>query len=282
MNEIITLHSLYAKRGYLLRSGLHPAHFNCNSFRNLPFTSLFRDGRKLGTGGGISFLEMFFVASLCREIRPSRIFVIGNAFGVSTILLALANPNAQIVTLDAGIEGLDNDLGNGLTETIAREENLPLKVIRGTSPCDVDRAISDHLGGTLDLVLIDGRHTNEQQDADFEACWRWRNPSSVFLFHDVVNFRLRDSFQRICAQHSSVMTGCILWRTPSGMGILHPRTVSDAAREVIQTFTQSDEVIRRTKREVQLEKLPGFGLGLEIVRLLPRPITNFLRRLVGA
>ncbi|MFZ0828493.1 MAG: class I SAM-dependent methyltransferase [Verrucomicrobiia bacterium] len=278
-NLIIKTLQMYERRGFTVRTGLSPWHFHCNSYRNLPLSSIFADGSKLGAAGGISFVEMFFFASLCAEAQPARILVIGNAFGLSTVLLSVLNPNAQVVTLDAGVEGIDNSEGNRLTERIAREEDLNLKVVLGFSPQAVPDTVETHLAGKADFFFIDGLHTEAQQALDFEACWKCGGNQAIYVFHDVLNFKMKAGFDRIVREHPDLRSA-ILWRTVSGMGILYPRTLKSSAINVINLFTEPEELIAKTRREINVERFMALSGAASLRRVLPERFVRYLRRLL--
>lgn len=277
MDPILRLHEIYRMRGYTIRSGLFRRHFQHGSRGDqLAMSWLFRKGVKLSTGGGIGFAEMFFFSMLCPVVQPRTIFVVGNAFGLSTILLALLNPDAKVVAIDAGIEGGDNDEGTDLTRRIANEENLAIEVIRGFSPSDVPQAVERYLGGVLDLVFIDGLHTNAQQKLDFDACWRYGGATCVYVFHDVLNFSLGGSFAAIVDEHHD-MRGEILWRTPSGMGVLSPKRLVNNMTPLLEVFTQSQAIIDITERELAVDRLVGLPLVRHVWKLIPRTALRRLR-----
>jgi hypothetical protein len=235
MSAFTELLGIYGKRGYEIRTGLNPYHFH--GYRDAPFTAILKDGQVLGTGGGISLQEVYFLENLFSVYRPKRLFVIGNAFGWSTVLLGLLNKEAKIVAIDAGVEGSSNDHGTELTNRILREEGLPAKVIVATSPGDVKRVVDAHLGGPVDLAFIDGLHTNEQQELDFDAVRACAAPECLYLFHDVVNFEMRPSFERIVAR--SGLRGRILMRTPSGMGALAPASLDPKVAACLDAFCET-------------------------------------------
>lgn len=270
---------VYAARGYRVRTGLSPWHFRCNSYRNLPLASLFADGSKLGVGGGIGFGEMFFFEALCAVWQPTRILVIGNAFGLSSVLLAMASPGARVVAIDAGVEGIDNARGTELTRRIAREEGLNLEVVDGRSPRDVPAIAEAQLQGELDLAFVDGLHTDEQQELDFEACWRLGRDRAIYCLHDVLNYELTASFSRIQERHGA-MRSRILWRCVSGMGLVYPDTVSPDVVRVIESFTEPPDLIERTRREVALDGLLTLAGRLKVQRALPAWLIRAAKRLI--
>lgn len=254
MTAITKLHDIYQRRGYEIRSNLHPGHFRCISYRNLPLSVLYFNGRRISAGGGIAFTEMLFFEMLCRELQPKNILIIGNAFGLSTVLLALLNPSARVVAIDAGIEGADNDAGNALTERIAAEETLNIRIVRWFSPDAVPGAVHEHLNDTVDMVFIDGLHTNAQQTADFEAAWKHGGSKCTYVFHDVLNYQLQPSFSAIAERHAEQHSD-ILWRTPSGMGVLLGRDAGQGARRVVDLWTQTPRMIAAARQDVRLERL---------------------------
>ena len=280
-NLILKTLQMYERRGFAVRTGLSPWHFYCNSYRNLPLSFIFSKGTKVGVAGGIGFVEMFFFGSLCAEVQPSRILVIGNAFGLSTVLLSVLNPNAKVVTLDAETEGVDNSEGNKLTERIAREEGLNLTVVLGFSPQAVPATVEKHLEGKVDFIFIDGLHTEAQQGLDFEACWKCAGDEAIYLFHDVLNFKMRSGFEKIAREHPE-MRSAILWRTVSGMGILYPRTLKDSAVAVIKLFTEPEALIEKTRREVKVERFMTLSGAAFLRHILPERLIRRLRhRLYG-
>ena len=134
----------------------------------------------LATGGGASMwdLELFVRLAQLPQLaaqRDLRIFCIGNAFGYSTIALALVFPRARIAALDAHETqtGRDVSTGTNLTRTIAHAAKLNLRVHVGASPFDVAEVLI-HEGmasssGGIDIAFIDGAHTDAQQYADYAA-----------------------------------------------------------------------------------------------------------------
>jgi len=222
---------IYRKQGFEIRTGLNPYHFN--NYRDAPFTAIYKKGEILLTGGGISLQEIYFFECLFRSFKPENIFIIGNAFGWSTVLMALLNPNGQVVALDAGIEG---DFGIRLTNKIAEEEKLNIKVVKGFSPNNVSKTVAENFSTGIDFAFIDGLHTNVQQKLDFNAVFNLCHKNCIYVFHDVVNWKMMQSFQQIGAV--SGRNADVLYRTPSGMGILYPDQVSIETKECIQAFSE--------------------------------------------
>jgi len=213
--------------------------------------------------------EVYFFECLFESFKPENIFIIGNAFGWSTVLMALLNPNGQVVALDAGIEG---DFGIRLTNKIAEEEELSIKVVKGFSPNDVAKTVEENFSTGIDFVFIDGLHTNEQQKLDFNAVFNFCHENCVCVFHDVVNWKMMQSFQEIVAV--SGLNANVLYRTPSGMGILYPDQVSIETKECIQAFSEKKGIIE-SLLESQTITHKSYAT---IIRFLPKWIINLLRR----
>lgn len=207
-----------------------------------PFTWLVRDGASITDGLGISPAEIYFLECLARARPAKKIFVIGNAYGWSTLALALANEGAEVVAIDAGfdentIEGLD------ATNRIARRLGLNVRAVKAVSPQDVGKVVESMLG-QIDLAFIDGFHTSEQIVKDWRAVRPFLRSDSIALFHDVAFCDLVAGFEKIVAE--SGWRGNILHSTTTGMGLLvreHDRALTrlvtafaghPAARDVVQ------------------------------------------------
>jgi hypothetical protein len=152
-----------------------------------------------------------------------------------------------VVALDAGIEGEDTEFGIDLTNRIAREKGLGLEVVKGFSPNDVESVVSTRLGGKVDFVFVDGLHTEAQQELDYRAAARHCSPEGAFLFHDVVNFGMVEGFNRIARQ--SGLNARILYRTPSGMGILYPDSLRARIQPCVDAFTEAPEIVEGLRRQ---------------------------------
>ena len=49
----------------------------------------------------------------------------------------------------------------------------------------------------FDFAFIDGLHTEAQQALDFEAIFPYAAPDAVFVFHDVINWKMEAGFKRL-------------------------------------------------------------------------------------
>lgn len=236
MKTFSRLIELYKAEGFKVRTGLNPAHFN--NYPYAPFTALYRDGRIMGTGGGIAPVEVCLFESLAEAIRPKNIFIIGNAFGWSTTAICMLFPDAKVVALDAESEGAQNADGNRLTEHIIARNGFDAVIERGFSPEAVAPAVERHSLFPIDLCFIDGLHTNEQLVKDFHACFPYLSDEAVVVCHDVLTWKMLEGFRTISREAEPRFRSMILERTPSGIGILYPSNAGAALLETIDLYHQ--------------------------------------------
>jgi Methyltransferase domain len=140
--------------------------------------------------------DAFLFAAMSRVCTPSSIFIIGNAFGCATFILADLFPAAQIDVIDANCEGADNSTGSDLTRRIAAADFPNVQLTTGYSPQDVSKATRSE---KYQFVFIDGLHTNEQMFADFEGIRALLDTTAVVLFHDVASHRMFSAWQKVLA-----------------------------------------------------------------------------------
>ena len=239
MGVFTDLIELYEDDGFTVQSGLNADHFPGNHTADIAFTYFFKDGEQSCEGGGIALTEIAFLETLAQSYHPENIFVIGNAFGWSTLALALANPKAHTVAIDlcprpGEWEGIE------VTNRLAARHNLDVTAIKARSPEQVSEVARGNFQGPVDFLFIDGWHNNEQIVLDFKACQEIAAPDAVYLFHDVVNFMMWDGFVAI-AKDNPHLNAQILFRTPSGMGICYPPERGLEVGRAVNLFTETDE-----------------------------------------
>jgi len=126
--------NLYETRGIQISTGLNPCHFD--NYPLAPFTWFIQDGGSLTNGLGIALQEVYFLECLFARLRPERLFVVGNSLGWSTFALALLNPSARVLAIDAGFDRFSLD-GLDFTNRVAAEEGLAITAVKAVSPGDV-------------------------------------------------------------------------------------------------------------------------------------------------
>ena len=128
--------------------------------------------------------EMVIFGRVIEHFRPSNCFIIGNAFGTSSVFIAKMMERCSgrsVVTLD------DKSEGNGeLCFTTAADLRRRMKADiltnkAGTSPRDVESAAEDE---SYDLIFIDGEHTHPQVTKDYVAIKPLVHEKSIICWHD--------------------------------------------------------------------------------------------------
>ncbi len=255
----------YRRHGFVARTGLNPLYFNDP---DSPFTHFqYASGEGVAVGGGLAPQEIHFLECLCDGgFRPRNVLIIGNAFGWSALALGLILPKARVVAIDAGIEGSATDIGATLTRTIAAEEHILVRVVTAWSPKDVASVVASECDGEpLDLVLVDGLHTNEQLARDFMGVVPHASSTCVFVFHDVLHWHMLEAFNSLQLPPSYGRR--VLTRCPSGMGVVFPSGIDETAREAIDAF--SDETVDLTvflASQDANEQKPGPALSQRLSR----------------
>jgi hypothetical protein len=254
------LTALYEKRGIQISTGLNPCHFG-----NLPqanFTWFIRDGRSLTNGLGIAMQEVYFLECLFEDFRPATIFIIGNSAGWSSFALALLNPQARTIAIDAGFDRNALD-GLDFTNAVAAEEGLDLRAVKAVSPQDVAGVVSLHAPGPLEFAFIDGYHEVGQIVRDFDALRPHADPGCVYLFHDVHEFDLSAGIEEIARR--SGLSWSLLLGTPSGMAIVYDPARRPGVTEAVVPFRAHESALALLDREVtKSQHRRAFRLGRSI------------------
>ncbi|MEE2998741.1 MAG: class I SAM-dependent methyltransferase [Pseudomonadota bacterium] len=241
-NFLVDLIQLYERNGYEVQSSLSPLHFPGLDHAYLPFSYIYLNGTEMCKGGGLAISELTFVDCITSIAEPKNIFVIGNSFGWTTLALGLMCPKSRVVAIDICWRP-DEAYGIEVTNKLGRQIEADIRAIKAKSPDNVSEVVKNNFEGGIDLVLIDGGHTPEQQTNDFAACKQVANDKCIYLFHDVINFQMVQSFAKIAEQNEQLISS-ILFRTPSGMAISYPKEYSEKLSRIVHSFTESDERIK--------------------------------------
>lgn len=195
-------------------SGLNSYHFQ--NWRDAPFTHYFKENVWQTGHLGISIWELMLLEKISKIYKPSRIYIVGNGLGWSTLGLALLNPDARVVAIDP-------DQGIELVNRIASAEGLNCVVRAGLSPDDNSKVIAEEFDAPPDLFLVDGMHTNDHVARDWASLYNLGGAKALYMFHDVINFDLFQSMRAIRHEGSAAdMTFVNLIASPSGMAALVP------------------------------------------------------------
>jgi predicted O-methyltransferase YrrM len=234
---------LYEDRGVLISTGLNPLRFG--GLKEAPYTWFIKNGESLTNGYGISLQEVYFLECLFAALPARSVFVIGNSAGWSTFALALLNPDADVLAIDAGfdrhsLEGLD------FTNRVAAEERLRIAAVKGVSPQDVPAILAEHAKAPPDFVFVDGYHSVEQVGRDFDAVAPHAAPGCVWLFHDVEEFSLAPGI--VAINERTGLRVDHLPGTTSGMALLHDPAAHPRLAAAIAPFRGHAEVLPLMRR----------------------------------
>jgi predicted O-methyltransferase YrrM len=238
MPVLARLVQLYRIRGIDIAIGLNPARFG--GFDQAAFTWFVKDGESLTEGLGIAALEVYFLECLFARFHPKSMFVVGNSLGWSTFAIALANPVGRVLAIDAGFDRRARE-GIGLTNRVAAEEGLAIRVVAGTSPEDVPAIVAAEAMPPIEFAFIDGYHSAEHVALDFRAVRAHADPGCIYLFHDVETFALAAGVEQVAAQFG--LRWDLLAGTTSGMAIAYDPARSPSVQEDIAPFITTPDAV---------------------------------------
>jgi predicted O-methyltransferase YrrM len=142
--------------------------------------------RLKGTLGPVSLGEdeCVLFGRLIQEFHPGACFIIGNAFGMSSVFIAKMmelHSGRSVITLDSKSEGD----GKRCFETALRlSDRMGCRILKnkcGWSPQDIDKAVESP---TYDLIFIDGDHSHPQATRDFLGVQHLVGESTIVCWHD--------------------------------------------------------------------------------------------------
>lgn len=209
----LRLFEIYKKNGYTLSSELEPSYMKSDKF---VFTRLYIGHMNQTYHLGITMREIAFLESLSSLTDFKKIFIVGNSFGFSTFALALMNPQAKVVAIEIGMEPFTEQWIDR-TNTIAQAEGLNIKVVKGSSPENNAEIIERELGGSIDFAFIDGLHTNEAVQKDFDSLRPFGHPRTIFGFHDVIAHNMIEGLSASVGRNP--IPTQIFFATPSGVAL---------------------------------------------------------------
>jgi predicted O-methyltransferase YrrM len=150
--------------------------------------------------------ECLVFGRLIEEFKPANCFIVGNAFGMSSVFIAKMmelHGGKSVVTLDSMSEG---DGQRCSTTATKLREGLECRILTnkaGWSPQDVDSAADD---ATYDLIFIDGNHFHPHVTRDFNEVKRLAHDRSIICWHDYWMAGVRKSVEAAKQQGYSCLT----------------------------------------------------------------------------
>lgn len=137
---------------------------------------------------------------LVRYFKSQYILEIGTSIGLSSSYLALANPEAKIISLEGAEELIDMAHKNHAQLHINNVEIMP-----GNFNDTLSAAIQKL--PRLDVVLFDGNHTREATLRYFHECLKNAHEHSVFIFDDIYwSEDMNEAWEQIKANEKVTIT----------------------------------------------------------------------------
>jgi predicted O-methyltransferase YrrM len=134
---------------------------------------------------------------LVRHTKALRILEIGTSLGITTAYLALANPEARIITLEGCPE-----LSKKARSHFDRLGMGNIELIEGRFEDTLDQAL-DKLGW-VDLVFVDGNHRKEAMLEYFSKCLRFSKNETIIIFDDIHSSEEMEQAWEQVKQHDKV------------------------------------------------------------------------------
>jgi predicted O-methyltransferase YrrM len=142
--------------------------------------------RLKGTLGPVSLGEdeCIVFGRLVREFKPRNCFIIGNAFGMSSVFIAKTmeqNGGQSVITLDSKSEGEGERCFQTAAELGRRMGCRILANKAGWSPQDIPNAVEST---SYDLIFIDGDHSHPQVTRDLHGVMHLVRDDTILCWHD--------------------------------------------------------------------------------------------------
>jgi len=230
------MNQLYRSMGLQILGGY--SSFLVQPINGAQFNFVADDTFLKSTSGGIANDEATFLYGICRFLKPKKILVIGNSYGVSTLFLSLVNLDSDLVALDKFRVN-----GNRVTRELLKEFDHKT-VIEGSTPEDLIAIIDKYLDGTVDFCLIDAVHTDEVQTAEFKILQHYMSKKSIIVFHDVISTNLKESFNQL-KDINDTFEFRLATKTSSGLGLAIKGDLDSEFENYLAYFTQSLETVSK-------------------------------------
>lgn len=115
---------------------------------------------------------------LARFMKATKILEIGTSLGITTAHLALARPDARIITLEGCPE-----LSRIAREHFNRLGIMNIELMEGRFEENLSKALNQL--GTVDLIYIDGNHQKEALLGYYIQCYQHSGNDTVIVFDDI-------------------------------------------------------------------------------------------------
>lgn len=148
--------------------------------------------KSIAKNAGSSLNRTKLLYRLVRYFKPQKILELGTSLGIGTHAMALANPDAEIIT----IEGCENTASFSRTNFESKNiETVELVVGDFTAELQNLNVLS------FDLIFIDGNHTESATLEYFETLLPACHNDTLIIFDDI-NWSdgMRSAWKKICAR----------------------------------------------------------------------------------
>lgn len=121
--------------------------------------------------------DAFLLFRIVKSLDPSTILELGTSFGITTLYLAKAAPDARLYSIEGSLE----------TANIAKRNyeilGIDINLILGS----IDQLLPTILNNNVrpEFVFFDGNHTYEATMKYFRLCMQYSNERTVYVFDDI-------------------------------------------------------------------------------------------------
>lgn len=155
------------------------------------FKSNKRAVNKIARHAGMTNKRQVLLYKMVHYFKPASIVELGTSLGIATSTMAMANPDAQIIT----VEGCENTAAFSAQKLVA----AGFKNIVSINKSFDAFYISGKIPEKIDLAFIDGNHTYQGTIAAFNALLPATHNDSVLLFDDIYwSKQMTDAWKQIC------------------------------------------------------------------------------------
>ena len=134
---------------------------------------------------------------LVKRLQPTHILELGTSLGISSTYMAIAAPDAAIVTVE-GCKGIAEKAAENFT--MLRLKNI--HQIVGNFDSVLDPIIADM--PKIDFAFIDGNHRKDPTIRYFESCLKKSHNDTVLIFDDIHWSEEMNKAWKIIQNHQSV------------------------------------------------------------------------------
>lgn len=140
------------------------------------FASNERSVRSIAKTSGTSLKNSKLLFRIVRYFKSSTILELGTNLGIATHAMALANPKAQIATIEGCAAILEI-----AQQQLSKKEGANISTVQGSFNAKITELSHKH----WDLVFFDGHHAKEATLNYFEILLPKAHNDSVFIFDDI-------------------------------------------------------------------------------------------------